>query len=309
MPQKNEGIKYEQTTYNKYYPLGLVPKGFKIAESGPGMDFQLQIKGQVINIELKKPKGSSGVDYGQAALGQNPDGTWFFSETKNTKEQITLREILINSGAINFVNKRWNQISRIEQDKRRGIKKSAEAHEIDRVNQYTQARIDGKEAKYAKFAVKDLQSKPKVKIRDQNIEYLEKNALQNAINSFYKAKGVHYIQIFKKGLFSIGNGDPLGLNVPMFRPIVKCEFRLKGRSGYYGSNHPDVVSGKRVEKVGSYGFTSALKAEGIPQNTTVSYDIVIENKSGVKSTIHRNYKIDLDDENFTKYLIELNQSP
>ena len=196
MPQKNEGIKYEQTTYNKYYPLGLVPKGFKIAESGPGMDFQLQIKGQVINIELKKPKGSSGVDYGQAALGQNPDGTWFFSETKNTKEQITLREILINSGAINFVNKRWNQISRIEQDKRRGIKKSAEAHEIDRVNQYTQARIDGKEAKYAKFAVKDLQSKPKVKIRDQNIEYLEKNALQNAINSFYKAKGVHYIHIF-----------------------------------------------------------------------------------------------------------------
>tara|TARA_R110000824_G_scaffold89656_2_gene219623 strand:- start:295 stop:1179 length:885 start_codon:yes stop_codon:yes gene_type:complete len=293
----NRGTQYEIDLWKKYSSIGLVPKEFRPAGGGAGVDFMLRIKNQSANIELKRPGSVSGrLDYGQAAVLQDATGAWRFSDKNQEKEAIVLRQILQNAGILGIINEKWNKLSRTEQLKRQKRAKTALAHATDMKKFKDIFLIDGKLGRFQT-------------IPSENFTALDSGKLSNAINAYYEAKGANYIQISGYGMYSLGKSDPLGLNLPVFNPpVVTCRVRFKPNKTYRGPMHPQVLTGEKQESIGAYTFTTSLDAVGLsPSPIKQITEYVEKEEKNLKFMVGSSLRLDLDDPAFFKFLQFLNQ--
>ena len=293
METENRGKAYENSMIGQYYFLN--------AKSDNKIDLKISIKNNPINIELKSDV-SGRIDYGQSAIRQNENNTWEFTP-KRTKWTRELADILTSAGALNYINYHWKETGYLKTDEakiKQQYKNDKEKlkEEMKKLADYTRENmtptinllVDEDDNIFTRVTGSEY-----TKLDEQVSITMSQDILKNAINSYYKARGCNYIQIQNRGLYKIGNEDPLNelsngeIEVPIFEPpTVSLIVRLKGSGGIRG-----------------YVYTTALT---IPNGFTYGNQNAYIKQTDANEDRSKNIPINLDNSEFKEYLKNLNIS-
>ena len=212
------GFLYEGRIHQKLKSKNLVPSGFSPAGSNPNApDCMFTHEGASYPLEVKL---NLAADYGQGTLNYN-DGSWVLGGAK-TAAADEMRTILNAVGTINFVNTQWG----LKGPPNKGVVAN---------NEITQQMVTDD---YRRFTEKFL-SVPSA-----------------ALHSYYAAKNTFYIQIGDYGMYYMG-GNPAGLPIPQFTPVLRIRIRLKRF---------------RSTPIHNYGFTTALQVTQKPARSSYNID-------------------------------------
>ena len=212
------GFLYEGRIHQKLKSKNLVPSGFSPAGSNPNApDCMFTHEGASYPLEVKL---NLAADYGQGTLNYN-DGSWVLGGAK-TASADEMRTILNAVGTVNFVNTQWG----LKGPPNKGVVAN---------NEITQQMVTDD---YRKFTEKFL-SVPSA-----------------ALHSYYAAKNTFYIQIGDYGMYYMG-GNPAGLPIPQFTPVLRIRIRLKRF---------------RSTPIHNYGFTTALQVTQKPARSSYNID-------------------------------------
>tara|TARA_X000001388_G_scaffold71644_1_gene61600 strand:- start:2141 stop:3052 length:912 start_codon:yes stop_codon:yes gene_type:complete len=301
----NKGYQYELELSQRYSKFNArnAPLG------SSGMDLRFAVKGVPINVEVKYTESFSGaknLNYGQSKFYQLSNGKWDFTD-KTSEEGEQRTSILTSAGILEFINKKWNQKSLLEENlklaRTKEEKKRVAAQERLRLGgEFRVGLIDNRAA--FKYSAKKIEY-----VKDEDYPFTNLSLLKNAVQSYYSRKGADYVQIKNFGLYRLSSRDPISelsggkISIPLFNPSsVLVRIRLKG----YGR--------------GNYSFTAALEAYGFPSNTISASETVVKDireddsetsyneKRRTSYKVGKFFKSDLDDINFKNYLNFLNQS-
>ena len=212
------GFLYEGRIHQKLKSKNLVPSGFSPAGSNPNApDCMFTHDGASYPLEVKL---NLAADYGQGTLNYN-DGSWVLGGAK-TAAADEMRTILNAVGTVNFVNTQWG----LKGPPNKGVVAN---------NEITQQMVTDD---YRRFTEKFL------------------SIPSGALHSYYAAKNTFYIQIGDYGMYYMG-GNPAGLPIPQFTPVLRIRIRLKRF---------------RSTPIHNYGFTTALQVTQKPARSSYNID-------------------------------------
>lgn len=293
METENRGKAYEESMRSQY--------SFLNSSSDNKIDLKISIKNMPINIELKSDT-TGRIDYGQSAIRQKEDNSWEFTKKRNkwTRE---LSDILTEAGVLSYISHHWRDTgynktdeSKIKEKYKNDKEKLKE--ELKKVADYTRQNmtptinllLDENDDIFTRATGYEYS-----KLDEEVSIVINQHILKTAINSYYKTRGCHYIQIQNKGLFRISDKDPLSdltkkaITVPLFEPpSVSLVVRLKGSGGVRG-----------------YIYTTALTVPNGFANGIQTANINMTYPTGDRS---KNISINMDNIEFKDYLKYLNTS-
>ena len=211
------GFLYEGRIHQKLKSKNLVPAGFSPAGSNPTAP-DCMFTYEGASYPLEVKLNLS-ADYGQGTLVYK-DG-WILGGSKGPAAD-EMRSILTSVGTVNFTNTQWGL--------RGAPNKGVVAN-----NEFTQQMVADD---YRRFTSKFL------------------SVSSSVLHSYYAAKNTFYIQIGDYGMYYMG-GNPAGLPIPQFTPVLRIRIRLKRF---------------RSTPIHNYGFTTALQVTQKPARSSYNID-------------------------------------
>ena len=195
-----QGIVYEQNTYNYLKPLGFVPTNFTPAGAGHDQpDLMLLFNGQEVGCELKISAASAG----SLVLKYDMKKGWGFGDIKKEdKEKLFIRDLANEVKLFNTIDKKWKEIP----------------YKIDRKDQdYDWKQTIGKLSGRERYR-RDLETFPEIKGNIPSIK----------IEQYYVKKKTYYVNVGTHGFFLMGNVNPFGLGgIPKFSEAITAKFRAR----------------------------------------------------------------------------------
>ena len=211
------GFLYEGRIHQKLKSKNLVPSGFSPAGSNPNAP-DCMFTHEGASYPLEV-KLNLAADYGQGTLVYKDGWTLGGAKTVAADE---MRSILTSVGTVNFANTQW------------GLRGAPNKGVVPN-NEITQQMVTDD---YRRFTDKFL------------------SVPSSALHSYYAAKNTFYIQIGDYGMYYMG-GNPAGLPIPQFTPVLRIRIRLKRF---------------RSTPIHNYGFTTALQVTQKPARSSYNID-------------------------------------
>ena len=211
------GFLYEGRIHQKLKSKNLVPSGFSPAGTNPTAPDCMFIH-EGVSYPLEV-KLNLAADYGQGTLVYK-DG-WILGGAKGPAAD-EMRSILTSVGTVNFTNTQWG----LRGAPNKGVVANKE---------FTQQMVADD---YRRFTSKFL------------------SVPSSVLHSYYAAKNTFYIQIGDYGMYYMG-GNPAGLPIPQFTPVLRIRIRLKRF---------------RSTPIHNYGFTTALQVTQKPARSSYNID-------------------------------------